>query len=247
MSDSLCVSDVTYCFTQDQLFWLTDGRVVGASQLSCGIDFYVEGGATASITSVGKPEVWETASSTPDVYGNHFRRILGKIKTTGLVPLLDVVYGNARNTMTPGHLFYSVNRSRGKHPVVCPISVKIGAVFFPHQAWDDYTLTILDWWLQKAIALLRGPSKKVSLEFMEGPYQISIEANQQGTWMLECTRTDSRQVIAKTECAPKQVVNEIRSALKTVLNGVEKAGLWNEGCVKLRSVLDNSLFSFQAN
>ena len=115
-SDTLCTSEVWYQYEQDQLFWLTDGRIVSTSQLCRNMEFHLEGGAIAKIKHVGKPEIWGPPSPAIDADGDYTRRLLGKIKTTGLIPLLDVTFGNIVCTSTPGHPFYSASR-RGWYPI----------------------------------------------------------------------------------------------------------------------------------
>ena len=47
--------------------------------------------------------------------------------------------------------------------------------FFPGENWNDFILIILDWWINAVLDLV--DKKKTELDFMDGPYAISISLN----------------------------------------------------------------------
>jgi hypothetical protein len=130
------------------------------------------------------------------------------------------------------------SRSRGKHPIVCPIAICIGSRCFPHPDWDDFALTILDWWLQQVVELQRGNSRVADLQFMDGPVSVRMTPSSASLWKVECLRQGRETIVEIAgECDPAQIKSEIVAAIRQVLSGVREAGLSSEGCSKLEAAL----------
>lgn len=45
-------------------------------------------------------------------------------------------------------------------------------IFFPEKGWDDFSVVIMGWWLERSLGI-RGGDKAV-LNFMDGPYYLEI-------------------------------------------------------------------------
>jgi hypothetical protein len=126
------------------------------------------------------------------------------------------------------------SRSRGKHPIVCPISVSLGNRYYPHESRDDFALTILESWHQQVADIRRGNTRQVNLLFMDGPFMIRLVPLSAELWTVVCVRRGRGNIVEITgECDPDQVEYEITDALKQILSGVKQAGLWSDGCSEL--------------
>ncbi len=44
--------------------------------------------------------------------------------------------------------------------------------FFPEKGWDDFSVVIMGWWLERSLAIREG--SKTILNFMDGPYYLEI-------------------------------------------------------------------------
>lgn len=55
------------------------------------------------------------------------------------------------------------------------ICCQYGTEFFPEDVWDDFIVTILDWWIQASLRLLLQTSDYEELSFMDGPFEMSLE------------------------------------------------------------------------
>jgi|ERR1700683_4787577 hypothetical protein len=132
--------------------------------------------------------------------------------------------------------------SHGRHPIACPITVHIGDRCFPHPDWDDFALTILEWWFQAVAELRGGNTRTANLLFMDGPLMIRLTARSADLWGVECVREgkNSSTVEVFGECDPGQISSEITKALDQVLAGVRQAGLWSDDCSKLEMYLAES-------
>ncbi len=133
-------------------------------------------------------------------------------------------------------------RSRGKHPIVCPIAIKLAETWFPHESWDDFALVILDWWIQRVIGLCRENAPSAKLDFMDGPFEIDVQRSAQSCLELRCLerKASGSTVRARGSCSPAEFENEIVAAARNVLAGVRKAGMWNDACAKLQAFLDQA-------
>src|SRR5438105_2466489 len=76
-------------------------------------------------------------------------------------------------------------RSHGKHPIVCPIAVKLAGKWFPHESWDDFALVILETWHEELRGLDQGAAK---LHFTDGPWMIRVSVTGTGLWLVEAIR-----------------------------------------------------------
>jgi hypothetical protein len=108
-SDPFGRAEVNYCFEIGRLIPLVGGYVLPVERLQPGMQFHLDNGATATVTAVAPPKVWEPPPSEPNEDGNYLRRVIGRIKSTGFM-VLDLIFGGQTVTTTPGHLFYSLDR-----------------------------------------------------------------------------------------------------------------------------------------
>jgi hypothetical protein len=134
------------------------------------------------------------------------------------------------------------DRSRGKHPIVCPIAIKLGEIWFPHECWDDFALVILDWWIQRVVGLCRGDTTSAKLDFMDGPFEIDVQLAGESSLEIRCLerKASGSTVRATGSCSLAEFESEIVTAARNVLAGVQKAGMWNEACTKLQAFLDQA-------
>jgi Pretoxin HINT domain len=109
-TDAFGTGCVTYLFERNQLFCLTDGRVVDAEHLTDGMKFHLEGEMVATVTKVEPPKVVSPPPQGGDSTGNSFKSVVGTINYTGIYPIIDLVVGDLQLKTTPGHRFYSLSQ-----------------------------------------------------------------------------------------------------------------------------------------
>jgi len=57
---------------------------------------------------------------------------------------------------------------------------------FPDTRWDDFVVVILAWWIQSLLGLLEGQSREAELEFMDGPYGMSLDGEDGESLRYSC-------------------------------------------------------------
>jgi SRSO17 transposase len=93
---------------------------------------------------------------------------------------------------------------------------------FPEAAWNDFVLTICNWWLEAALRLVRSETSVEQLRFMDGPFWVILRKcdstmevsfidggsgeNVRGRFIFE-----SHQVFAGLLDAMKRLANYCRS------------------------------------
>ncbi len=108
-SEEFGQAEVNYCFEIGRLIPLVGGYVLPVERLQPGMQFHLDNGAVATVTSVKPPKEWPPPPPEPDADGNYLRRVIGRIKRTGFM-VLDLSFGGQTITTTPGHLIYSLDR-----------------------------------------------------------------------------------------------------------------------------------------
>lgn len=55
------------------------------------------------------------------------------------------------------------------------LHVEFDGAAFPDESWDDFVVVILGWWCEATKELTSGEANAVQLEFMDGPFHVSME------------------------------------------------------------------------
>jgi hypothetical protein len=96
---------------------------------------------------------------------------------------------------------------------------------FPDNAWNDFVLVVIAWWLKAVIRLLTGTSEAERMEFMDGPY--CILCNTAGTSVV-CKFIDRREnnyVVASWTCPMEHLAQEIYRAGEAALETCGSMGI----------------------
>jgi hypothetical protein len=110
-ADAFGSGEVTYAFPLGQLFCITDGRILRASQLTVGMEFHLQDGMIATVVNA-EHGVRHPAPPIRDPYGNVAKRVVGSVKYTGWYPIIPLTVGDFELTTTPAHRFYSLDHGR---------------------------------------------------------------------------------------------------------------------------------------
>jgi hypothetical protein len=98
---------------------------------------------------------------------------------------------------------------------------------FPDNAWNDFVVVVIGWWMKSVIRLLTGRSSAERMEFMDGPYCILCDTK--GTSAL-CKFIDRRKkdrVVASWTCPTEVLAQEIYRAGEAVLDICGSMGISN--------------------
>lgn len=111
-------------------------------------------------------------------------------------------------------------------------------LLFPSIGWSDFVIVIVNWWLVALEQLLQG-CKQVELRFMDGPYWITVIAQENAELLLRC-HEDSRgggvyEVIVDTEDLRRELTN----LAEKVSRACAEAGIESSDLDDLRMHLPN--------
>jgi hypothetical protein len=68
---------------------------------------------------------------------------------------------------------------------------------FPAAHWDDFIVTLLGWWTDDIRALAANDVAVVTLQFMDGPFGVMLEATGPDTWRATPTSGASREALPR--------------------------------------------------
>ena len=102
--------EIFYNFERGRRFVLTNGQVVDIEHLAIGMRFHLDGGMVATVTKVDQAKVWPVRPLRQDAAGRTLKRVLGKVKYTGLYAVMVLTVGDLKIRTTPGNRYYSVTR-----------------------------------------------------------------------------------------------------------------------------------------
>ncbi len=67
---------------------------------------------------------------------------------------------------------------------------KIGEVSFPDNAWNDFIVVIMTWWLKSIGQLVKRSTTSETLRFMDGPFTVICSTQE---YQVECQMVDNRK------------------------------------------------------
>ena len=107
--------------------------------------------------------------------------------------------------------------------VTGPIWLDIDGVSFPSKNWTDFPVIVLGWWLSNLRPLVEGSVDKVECPFMDGPYSLEVSEKDNGSWLLNCFRTESSGNVYQTggEVLPERLIESILNASEKVISRCE--------------------------
>lgn len=108
---------------------------------------------------------------------------------------------------------------------------------FPERGWSDFVVVILVWWLKAAASLARRRGS-VELQFMDGPYAVAVEANDEGTCSVEFVNTAlTRTVIGTSTVETLRLIQGLTNVAKEVVEECTRREFQSTDLDELRAVL----------
>jgi hypothetical protein len=71
------------------------------------------------------------------------------------------------------------------------IHFSFGQTHFPGQNWSDFVVVILGWW----VGALKSNDRDITLQFMDGPYQITITRSDDAA-TLNCVKRQKQDIVS---------------------------------------------------
>lgn len=132
-------------------------------------------------------------------------------------------------------------QARAAGLTICPFSLRVGSLDFPHVAWTDYAGVLLRLWGQELWRLARGDSRAARLVFFDTPNEVWIRRTRERWWKVSCVeRVSGRKVIrAEAACILERMEVAVMSAGRRFLVEMKRLGFWGPDCEDLSSFLKN--------
>lgn len=118
------------------------------------------------------------------------------------------------------------------------IFFSIDDVYFPEDRWNDYIITLLDWWLESASKVkVAKIGESIELHFMDGPFLIQImKQNADFVKLLFIKRNfDKKEIIHSYNCAINDFNDLLYSTSKKVLDFISQKGWISEEIIGLQT------------
>lgn len=133
----------------------------------------------------------------------------------------------------PGSLRRS---SRGQ--VTGLLTVSLGTTVFPGEAWDDFVVVVLGWWVRAFCALVNRSTRTAEWLFMDGPFRIDLGELESGSVVVRLVRSGNQESIEGTEPVIVASIREqLESAGRSVLGACENRGWSSADIDELRAAL----------
>lgn len=116
---------------------------------------------------------------------------------------------------------------RGRGAVLGSIWIEISDKAFPSDDWNDFIVVVLSWWLKEVVLLKeQKPGLVHEFRFMEGPFYLHLEVEDNGKALLECRERTSKgyQTVLTERSNVEEIWNAVLSASKRVLDVVDERG-----------------------
>ena len=108
---------------------------------------------------------------------------------------------------------------------------------FPERGWSDFVVVILVWWLKAAASLGRRRGS-VELQFMDGPYVVTVEANDEGYCSVEFVKTGlTRTVIGTSTVETLRLIQGLENVAKEVVEECTRRDFESADLDELRALL----------
>jgi hypothetical protein len=127
------------------------------------------------------------------------------------------------------------NKFVKRHLVTGPIWLEMDGQDFPIDAWYDFPVVILGWWLSNLNPLFANKAVRCKCPFMDGPYQFEVIARKQADWAVIFIRDDldGEKILLKGEVAPIVLISEVLSAADIVIALCKQKGWDSDDLVTL--------------
>jgi hypothetical protein len=128
---------------------------------------------------------------------------------------------------------------KGDHSITGQCAVRAGGEAFPEQAWSDFVVVLLGWWLRALATAEAGETTELS--FMDGPYLVSVEPIDGGAARLEFVNERiSGEVVKKATVSLKQALEACQLAASTVLDACHERGWSGPEVEELRELVGSA-------
>ena len=100
-----------------------------------------------------------------------------------------------------------------------PIWLEMCGQAFPIDAWYDFPVVILGWWLSNLKPLVTKQSASCECPFMDGPYRFDITARKREDWAVTFIRDelDGEKRLLEEAVDPQTLISEVLSAANLVI------------------------------
>jgi hypothetical protein len=134
----------------------------------------------------------------------------------------------------------TITRS-GSGVVTGVVFLDLGSKQFPGPGWNDFVVVVLGWWLEATLQVLRGPSTKATLRFMDGPYRVEIERIGPVECHLRCVDEHGAGSTSAEWTGPfGAIADSLYSAAKAVDRACFESGWKSEDIDRLRELIGES-------
>jgi hypothetical protein len=95
-----------------------------------------------------------------------------------------------------------------------PIWLEMGGQAFPIDAWYDFPVVILGWWLSNLKPLVTNQSTNCECPFMDGPYRFDVTVRKRRDWTVTFIRDElaGEKRLLEDEVDPQTLISEVISA-----------------------------------
>lgn len=117
---------------------------------------------------------------------------------------------------------------------------RIEDVSFPDDAWNDFVIVVLGWWLRAVNRLLRGISTSETLDLMDGPYSLICESSGH---LVDCRfveRRTNQMQIATWSGETRELAKQILIAGRHAFRICQENG-WMNSDIRLLESMVNTL------
>jgi len=111
----------------------------------------------------------------------------------------------------------------------------INDYFFPEKGWYDFPIIVLNWWLEGLKEIKYNRTKRIELNFMDGPASIIVKSIDNSICSFECIWDNAVEFIAELD---KEIIyNEVIRSARSIEN-ICRSNTWNDDeVVKMRKLL----------
>jgi hypothetical protein len=115
-----------------------------------------------------------------------------------------------------------------------------GGILFPDDRWNDFVVVVTTWWLAALDRLERGAEREVVLQFMDGPYSITLTCQEDNATLLRCIE-DRRNggVLHEEHIDLPELAAQVRRLARRVASACSRNGLESSDVDILKRHLPN--------
>jgi len=111
---------------------------------------------------------------------------------------------------------------------------------FPAERWNDFAVVIIGWWLGALEKLARGAEREVILQFMDGPYWITLACEEGDAVLLRCTEDRRDAGVVHEEYADlSELRTQLRKVARQIASACGRRGIESSDVDVLRRYLPN--------